>query len=182
MLDADLHLRGVLSADELSRLNTIYSDRLQAELGERLLSEERLGAPAAGTRRHSFATQTTADDGSIAPARKFWSAAYADLLNHAAIAPIVQELICDPQHGHVPRPAPPHRGRYTLDHDNIHYHAAARDASDTGGSLHSPRLDKNPAKAACRCECMLTVMDSMPIMMGCVLKAMGFMQAGDCRL
>ena len=46
----------------------------------------------------------------------------------------------------MPRPVPPHRGRFKLDHDNIHYHAPAVDDQDKGGSLHSPRLDANPAK------------------------------------
>ena len=54
----------------------------------------------------------------------------------------------------MPRPVPPHNGRFKLDHDNIHYHAPAVDDQDQGGSLHSPRLDANPAKAVCR---LLTV-------------------------
>ena len=135
-----LHLKGVLSPRELEQLNEVYTQRLLAELGD-----ERF-VPG----RHSFETQTTSDDGRVGAPRRFWSPAFANLLNHKATTPIVRELLCDARYGHVPHPMPPHRGRITLDHDNIHYHPPARDSSDTGGALHSPRLDKNPVKAVCR--------------------------------
>ncbi len=53
-----------------------------------------------------------------------WGKPYYDMIDPPRILPIVQELLSDPQYGHVLPGCPPEfAGRIRLDHDNTHFAA-----------------------------------------------------------
>jgi hypothetical protein len=68
---------------------------------------------------------------------RLWSQAWEELVDPPKLLPIIAELMNDDHFGHSSPGVPPseHRGKFRLDHDNIHFRPGA--LPDDGGGLHT---------------------------------------------
>jgi hypothetical protein len=130
-------VRRVVSQAQLVELNQLYDAALAAPeceggLGTDTPKAQRAdGQPLAW---HGFSKSFP---------RRLWGRAYYDLVDPPQLVPILRELLGNPQWEHAPPPPWPAgperlRGRFRLDHDNIHFSPAwdpDLDASYPDGEL-----------------------------------------------
>ena len=78
------------------------------------------------------------DHGNRYSGSRFWSRAYADLVDNPVMLPYLEELLGDPAWGHAPPRLPDAlRTRIRLDHEDISYKPPMRpEQADLGGDLH----------------------------------------------
>lgn len=78
------------------------------------------------------------DHGNRYTGSRFWSRAYADLVDNPVMLPYLEELLGDPAWGHAPPRLPDAlRTRIRLDHEDISYKPPMRpEQADLGGDLH----------------------------------------------
>ena len=101
------------------------------------------------------------DHGNRYSGSRFWSRAYADLVDNPVMLPYLEELLGDPAWGHAPPRLPDAlRTRIRLDHEDISYKPPMRpEQADLGGDLHGspsnthitvrlpPSLPTHPSRA-----------------------------------
>ena len=111
--------------------------------------------------RRQESRQVVDDHGNRYSGSRFWSRAYADLVDNPVMLPYLEELLGDPAWGHAPPRLPDAlRTRIRLDHEDISYKPPMRpEQADLGGDLHGspsnthitvrlpPSLPTHPSRA-----------------------------------
>jgi|EP01043_Picozoa_sp_COSAG02_P011778 hypothetical protein len=121
-------LKNALTTQHVAELNAAYDAMLVAGAmsaadGKAIRSSAPASLKKAG--RGAPTVPVTDRHGRQYDGRRFWNQAYIDLIDHPSILPILEELLGDPEWGHVPPAVPVElRSRIRLDHDNIHYQPA----------------------------------------------------------
>jgi hypothetical protein len=172
--DGYLIVKGAISADLVQRLNHEIDLRLQHEFGTAVDIPHRVtydnGAlhPSHGAREgRPFAPHPGWMEEPIWGAGgHFSTTAFRELIEPPSMSPILSEILGDPEWLHVPEEvAPEQRGRWRLDHDNLHVAPAwpwQDDAGQTMPGLSSVGGGVHGGPAARHITCVYELIDVEP--------------------